>query len=104
MTKKRKPTHPGIILEEHYIIPLDISMTQLSEASAISRKTLYKIINEEARITARIAVRFAKVFETTPEFWLNLQQKYDIWLAEHDKQLCIAHIRPISQMIAACHH
>ena len=101
MVKKRKPTHPGIILEEHYIHPLNITITQLAKASKISRKTLYKIINEEARITARIALRLSKVFETTPEFWLNLQQKYDIWIAEHDKELSTAHIKPIFQMIAS---
>ncbi|NGX33650.1 MAG: putative HTH-type transcriptional regulator YbaQ [Candidatus Anoxychlamydiales bacterium] len=101
MSRKRKPTHPGVILEEHYIIPLAVSITQLSQASKISRKTIYKIINEEARISTKIAVHFSKVFGTTAEFWLNLQQKYDIWEAEHDKQICSSHITPITQMIAS---
>lgn len=101
MVKKRKPTHPGIILEEHYIKILPITLQELSDASGISRNTLYKIRSGNARITANIAVRLSKVFNTTPELWLNLQQKYDIWEAEHNKYICSEHITPIIPMSAS---
>ena len=101
MVKKRKPTHPGVILEEHYIKELPITLQELSEASGISRNTLYKIRSGNARITANIALRLSKVFNTTPQLWLNLQQKYDIWEAEHDKYICSAHIKPIIFMSAS---
>lgn len=76
------PTHPGIILEEDYIKPLQIhNLQQLADCMGISRKTLHKIRTAEAKITPQIAIRLAKLFRTTPELWLNLQQKYDLWLA-----------------------
>lgn len=100
MTKKRKPVHPGEILEEHYIKPLDISKSFLADSAGISRNSLYKILRGEARITANMAVRLSKALKTTPELWLNLQQKYDVWEVEHDKQLRLEHIRPIVSIAA----
>ncbi|KPK32127.1 MAG: hypothetical protein AMS24_04905 [Chlamydiae bacterium SM23_39] len=101
MVKKRKPTHPGIILEEHYIKTLPITLQELADASGISRNTLYKIRSGNARITANIAVRLSKVFNTTPQLWLNLQQKYDIWEAEHDKYIRSEHIMPVIPISAS---
>ncbi len=101
MSKKRKPTLPGVILEEHYINPLEITKTELAETAGIARNTLHKIIKGDARITARIAVRLAKSLNTTPELWLNLQQKYDVWEAENDKTLRAENIRPIVPMVAS---
>lgn len=100
MTKKRKPTHPGEVLEEHYIKPLGITKKALSEAVGISRKTLHKIIIGESRITAAVALRLSKALRTTPELWLNLQQKHDIWEAEHNKKERSDHIRPIIPLAA----
>ena len=78
--QKRKPTHPGIILEEEYIKPLELKNLQgLADALGISRKTLHKIRTGAGRITPEMALRLARLFRTTPELWLNLQQKYDIW-------------------------
>ncbi len=82
MAKKRKPTLPGTIIEEHYIKSLNISKCVLAKALGISRNTLYKILNGRAGITADTAVRLSKVLKTTPELWLNLQQKFDVWEAE----------------------
>ena len=77
MVKKRKPTHPGTILEEHYIKPLQLNITKLAEHLSISRNTLFKIRNGLASITVPIALAIAQAFDTTPQFWLNLQQKID---------------------------
>lgn len=98
MIKKRKPKHPGVILEEHYIKVLPITLQKLADASGISRNTLYKIRLGNARITANIAVRLSKVFNTTPQLWLNLQQKYDIWKVAHDKYTCSDSIKSIIPM------
>jgi addiction module HigA family antidote len=95
MSKKRKPTLPGIILEEHYIKPLSIGKSVFAKALGISRNTLYKILDGRARITADIAVRLSKVLKTTPELWLNLQQKFDIWEAENDSSLKSENIKPL---------
>ena len=80
---KRKPTHPGNILKEDYIIPLEISVTEMAMKLGISRKTLSKILNEKGSITPDMALRLARAFDTTPDLWLNLQKNYDLWNAEH---------------------
>jgi len=91
MTRKRKPTHPGEILEEDYIIPLNLNLKKLAERLSISRKTLHKIRVGQAGITVSIALSLAEAFDTTPQFWLNLQQKYDLWIEEQEHQ----RVRPI---------
>lgn len=93
--RKRKPNHPGIILDELYIKPLDLNLNDFAEMLGISRNALFKIRTARASITPKIAVRLAEAFETTPNLWLNLQQKYDIWMEENEK----GHvpIRPISR-------
>ncbi|NGX34897.1 MAG: Antitoxin HigA-1 [Candidatus Anoxychlamydiales bacterium] len=101
MVKKRKPTHPGLILEEHYLKPLNITKSSLAEAIGISRNTLYKILKKESRITADVAIRLSKALRTTPELWLNLQQKYDVWEAEHNKKVHSENIKPIVPLAAA---
>ncbi|SCC90855.1 Uncharacterized HTH-type transcriptional regulator HI_1251 [Chlamydiales bacterium SCGC AG-110-M15] len=76
---KRKPTHPGFILEEDYIKPLQMNLQDLSDHLGISRKTLHKIRTGKGSITPEMALRLSKLFSTSPELWLNLQQKYDLW-------------------------
>jgi addiction module HigA family antidote len=78
--KKRKPNHPGIILEELYIKPLNLNLQELADNLGISRNILFKIRTAKASITASLAVRLAEAFDTTPNLWLNLQQKYDVWI------------------------
>lgn len=78
---KRQPTHPGIILEKDYIQPLHINLQDLADKLGVSRKTLQKIRAGRGRITTKMALRLSRLFNTSPELWLNLQQKYDIWEA-----------------------
>lgn len=91
MVKKRKPTHPGEILEEHYIKPLNLNLDKLAEHLSISRNTLYKIRTGNTSINVSIALSLAEAFDTTPQFWLNLQQKFDLWIEEqkHERILPI---------------
>jgi len=66
----------GIILEEDYIKPLEIkNLQKFADALGISRKTLHKIRTGNGRVTPEMALRLARLFRTTPELWLNLQQK-----------------------------
>lgn len=80
---KRKPTHPGKIIQEDYLKPLSISITEMATKLGISRKTLSKIINERGAITPDMSLRLARAFDTTPELWMNMQKNYDLWQAEH---------------------
>ena len=91
--KKRKPIHPGVILEEHYIKPLNLNLQELADHLGIARNTLFKIRIGKANITPIIALAIAEAFDTTPQLWLNLQQKYDLWVEEYEKPHM--HIAPI---------
>lgn len=82
--RNRPPTHPGAILKAMYIEPLSLSVTTLAQHLNVSRITVSKIVNERAPVTADMALRLAKVFNTTAELWLGLQKQYDLWHAEHD--------------------
>jgi addiction module HigA family antidote len=91
MAKKRKPTHPGEILDEDYIKPLKLNLQKLANRLGIARNTLFKIRTARASVTPAIALVLAEAFDTTPQLWLNLQTNYDLWIEEQDHK----HIRPI---------
>lgn len=77
-----KPPHPGKILKELYMKPLNLTITEVAEGINVSRKSLSEVINGKYGISPEMAIRLAKAFSTTPESWLNLQQQYDIWIAK----------------------
>ena len=82
--KKRAPNHPGGILCRQYLEPLDLTVSELAKILGVSRKTVSKIINERGSISADMALRLSRAFNTTPQLWLNLQQNYDLWRALQD--------------------
>ena len=79
-TGSRPPTHPGRILKELYLSPLNMSITKLAETLGVSRKAVSSIANERKAITPEMALRLSRAFSNTrPESWLNLQRNYDLW-------------------------
>lgn len=76
MPTRRKPAHPGAILYELYIKPLDLNLEKLAERLRISKEQLDKILSGQKGITPGIANSLAQEFDTTPQLWLNLQQSY----------------------------
>lgn len=91
MAKKRKPSHPGEILDELYIQPLHLNLQKLADRLRISRNTLFKIRSGKASITPAIALAFSEAFDTTPQLWTSLQTNYDLWVEEQNHR----QIRPI---------
>ena len=79
----RKLTHPGEMIKEIYLKPLKLTVTSLAKSLGVSRKTLSAIVNEQAGVTPDMALRLSRAFSTTPELWLNMQQGYDLWIAEN---------------------
>lgn len=75
------PSHPGTILREFYFEPLNLNITEAAEKLQITRPNLSAIINGKAGISAVMALKLAKAFKTTPQFWMNLQTNYDLWHA-----------------------
>ena len=80
--RMHNPPHPGEILKQLCLDPLDLTITEAAKALGVSRKTLSAIINGRASITPEMAVRLSMAFGTTSESWLNQQLQYDLWHAE----------------------
>lgn len=78
------PPHPGEIIRELCIEPLDLSITETAEGLGVSRKTLSAILNGRAGISPEMALRLSMAFNTTPESWLNQQSHYDLWHAKQE--------------------
>jgi antitoxin HigA-1 len=78
---QRRPTTPGEILREHYLKPRNLTVADLARAVDHSYKHMSQIVNGKASIQASLAWKLAAVFDTTPEFWLNLQNAVDLWEA-----------------------
>ncbi|MBE9240374.1 MULTISPECIES: HigA family addiction module antitoxin [Synechocystis] len=76
----RLPTHPGIILLEEFLEPMNITQETLATYLNISVKQINEIIQEKNEITPKIAWLLAQAFDTTPQFWMNLQTNYDLAL------------------------
>lgn len=80
--KMHNPPHPGEVLKELCLEPLELSVTRAAEALGISRKTLSAILNGRAGISPEMAIRLSIAFGTSAESWLTQQAQYDLWLAE----------------------
>ncbi|MDZ4071013.1 MAG: HigA family addiction module antitoxin [Sediminibacterium sp.] len=76
--KQPSPVHPGTLLKEEYMIPLDITVTELAANLGVSRKNLSILVNGHMGVSPEMAMRLAKAFNTTAEFWLNLQVAYEL--------------------------
>ena len=98
MPKKLAPIHPGETIKEDVLVPLEMSVNQLAKALAVDAARLNEIVRGRRRITADTALRLARYLGTSPEFWLNLQQSYELRVAKQEKQAEIDRaIRPRSE-------
>ena len=80
--KKIPPAHPGEILFEEFLKPMNISQNQLGKDLGVSPRRINEIIHGKRRITADTALRLATYFGNSPSFWLGLQMDYDLDVAE----------------------
>jgi antitoxin HigA-1 len=93
---KLPPLHPGEVLREEFMTPLGLTAYHLAEECRIPRTRIERITREETGITADTALRLAKFFGTTPEFWLTLQSRFEIetTMAQISGQLAKIKTRP----------
>jgi addiction module HigA family antidote len=75
---KLAPLHPGEVLREEFLVPMGLTAYALADHCHIPRTRIERIVNEQNGISADTALRLAKAFGTTPEFWLNLQARYAV--------------------------
>lgn len=80
MPNKMRPIHPGEVLKEE-LAELGVSANAFAQALAVPTNRITSILNEQRGITADTALRLARYFGTTPEFWMNLQTAYDVKIA-----------------------
>ncbi|MBD3385388.1 HigA family addiction module antidote protein [candidate division KSB1 bacterium] len=83
MIQKRRPTHPGEVLREDVIKPLNLTVTEAASRLGITRKTLSALLNCRAGMSPEMAIRVARATGTTPESWLFMQARLDLWNAEN---------------------
>ena len=86
MKAMHNPPHPGEILRALCFEPLGLTVTDAAAALGVARKTLSAILNGRAGITAEMALRLAKAFNTTPESWLHHQIQHDLWLVRRSRK------------------
>jgi addiction module HigA family antidote len=79
--RRRTPQHPGAFLESRFLKPLKISQESLAKGLCVSRRRVNELIRGHRAITPDTAIRLGGYFRTGPEFWLNLQQAWDLYLA-----------------------
>ena len=90
------PPHPGEIISELCLEPLELSVTAAAKALGVSRKTLSAVLNGHAGISPEMAIRLSIAFNTSAESWLNQQSHYDLWHAEQHR-----HKLHVKRLVAA---
>lgn len=93
----RQPTHPGEMLREEFLIPMNLSQKELADSIQVPYQRINEIVSGKRGVTPSTALRFAKFFGMSAEFWLNLQVKFDLYFAQKKESSVLAQI---SQMKA----
>lgn len=82
----RAPTHPGEMLLEEFLKPMNVTQRELADGIHVSYQRINEVINERRGITPSTALRLAKFFGMSAEFWLNLQLRWDLYHAQQAEQ------------------
>ena len=92
----RTPTHPGEMLLEEFLRPMGLTQRELSVAIRVSYQRVNEIINGRRRITPSTALRLAKFFGVSPDFWMNIQLRWDLYFAKQSEADNLKTIKPIT--------
>ena len=93
---KRRPTHPGEMLREDFLPDYDFTVSGLAEAIGVSRQTVNELLRERRAVSPEMALRLARLFGNSPEFWLNAQRAVDLWDAGQAIRDDVQRIRPVA--------
>jgi addiction module HigA family antidote len=83
LSTERKPLSAGEMLREEFLTPMGLTQGALAEAMGVQRKLVNELWNDRRAVTADTALMLARVFGNSPEFWLNVQRRTDLWEALH---------------------
>ncbi|AYN27243.1 MULTISPECIES: HigA family addiction module antitoxin [Buttiauxella] len=98
---QRKPTTVGDVLLYEYLEPTGLRINDLAEMLQVHRNTVSKLLNNNSKLTTDMAFRLAKAFDTSVDFWLNLQTNLDVWEIQNDPrtQVEISRIITLKEML-----
>lgn len=94
----RTPTHPGEMLLEEFLNPMGLTQRELADAIHVPYQRVNDIVNGRRGITPSTALRLAKYFNMTPDFWMNVQLRWDMYFAQQDELTVLDTIRPLSSV------
>ncbi len=92
----RQPTHPGEMLREEFLIPMNLTQKELADSIQVSYQRINEIVSGKRGVTPSTALRLAKYFGMSADFWLNLQIKFDLYLAQKKEKLVLERIRQMT--------
>ncbi len=78
----REPTHPGEMLREEFLVPMNITQRELAEAIRVPYQRINELVNQKRGVTPSTALRLGKFFGISPGFWLNLQMRWELYKAQ----------------------
>lgn len=90
----RTPTHPGEMLREEFLVPMNLTQKQLADAIQVPYQRINEIVAGKRGVTPSTALRLAKFFGMSADFWLNLQVKFDLFAAQKKEEAILKNIRP----------
>jgi addiction module HigA family antidote len=82
MVRVSRRMHPGRVLREEYMEPMQLDATELADALGVARCQIAPVIDNQEPMTSDLALRLARCFRTSPQFWLGLQTAYDLAMAQ----------------------
>jgi antitoxin HigA-1 len=89
----RPPTHPGEMLLEEFLNPMALTQRELADAIQVPYQRINEIVNGRRGITPSTALRLSKFFGMSADFWMNLQLRWDLYLAHHEEQAVLDSIQ-----------
>ncbi len=97
---KRRPTHPGELLREETLPAAGLTPSELATRLGVSQRGINDLLRERRPVNPDLALRLGRVFKTTPEFWLRLQEAVDIWDAWQANRQEYDRLKPLSERAA----
>lgn len=93
--RKVRPTHPGEMLREDFLPDYGLTVSSLARALGVSRQTINEVLRERRAVSPEMALRLARLFGNSPEFWLNAQRAVDLWKADRAIKTKVERIKPL---------
>ncbi|KXJ47698.1 MAG: XRE family transcriptional regulator [Cycloclasticus sp. Phe_18] len=82
----REPTHPGEMLREEFLVPMNITQRELAEAVHVPYQRINELVNQKRGVTPSTALRLGKFFGVSPDFWLNLQMRWELYKTQNTEK------------------